>query len=355
MNGSEREYCIIRAHLAFGLARRPLRELLLSLKDPALLSEGNESGRQGVLEEALRKVRSVGEAEVRAFETSLSAKGIGLVSILDEDYPSLLARTDDPPPILFVKGRRELLGEPAVCIVGSRIATREGLAIARDLADELSREGLLVVSGLAKGIDRAAHQGALRAGGKTAAVLGCGPDIVYPRECSIEYDLVARDGVIVSELSPGRGPERYFFPRRNQIMSGMSMGVIVVEAAAKSGALITAHSALEEGREVFAVPGSPVNPLSRGPNGLIKQGAIPVETAQDVMEALRLGSWLWEGVTVPGGRADLLALLGAGPRTFDELSRLTGQNASRLLAGLIEMEVAGFVRRMPGMRFSLAR
>jgi DNA processing protein len=351
----ERETCLIRISLALGLARRPARELLLSLKDPALILDEDTLSRPGLFEEALRKVRGVDPGRVQSMRDTLSKRAVRIVSILDEDYPPLLARTEDPPAILFVMGKMSLLREPSICIVGSRIATAEGLGIARQLAEELSREGLLVVSGLAKGIDRAAHQGALRSGGKTAAVLGCGPDIVYPRECKREYDEVSREGAIVSELPPGTRPMRCFFPRRNQIMSGMSMGVVVVEAAARSGALITAHSALEEGREVFAVPGSPANPLSRGPNALIKQGATPVETGQDVMEALRFWGWLWDDAPVAWQGHDLLTFLEGGSRTLDELSRLTGKNVSHLLAGLVEMEVAGKVRRMPGMRFGLVR
>jgi DNA processing protein len=332
-----------------------MREILLAVRDPALLLEEDAVRRLVLPEESIRKLRDVEPEKVRALRESLARSEATLVSLLDEDYPPLLARIEDPPPILFIKGKRHLLKEPCFCIVGSRIATMDGLNIARSLADDLCREGLLVVSGLAKGIDRAAHQGALRAGGRTAAVLGCGPDIVYPRESRNEYSQVAREGVIVSELAPGTQPERWFFPRRNQIMSGMSMGVVVVEAAARSGALITAHSALEEGREVFAVPGSPANPLSRGPNGLIKQGATPVENGDDILEALRFWGWLPGRAAVPREGHDLLAFLEGGPRGLDELSRLTGKSSSALLAGLVEMEVAGRVRRMPGMRFSLAK
>jgi DNA processing protein len=231
--------------------------------------------------------------------------------------------------------------------------TREGTSIAHNIAGELSESGLVVVSGLARGVDRAAHRGTLEAGGETTAVLGCGPDVIYPRDCKREYELIAKEGALVSEFLPGSEPQRSFFPMRNRIMSGMSMGVVVVEAMARSGALITANQALEEGREVFAVPGSPLSPLSRGTNGLIKQGAFPVENGKDVLEILEMSCWLNPKRAHAAEQDDVLKLLGGGPKSVDELSRLTGKCTSELLAYLVDMEVQGRVTPLPGMRFSL--
>jgi DNA processing protein len=248
-----------------------------------------------------------------------------------------------------------MTASPSICIVGSRRASREGAQFASRIAGELSREGFIVTSGLARGIDRAAHRGVLDAEGKTAAVLGCGPDIVYPRSCWQEYDRIVQHGVVLSELLPGAEPRREFFPRRNRIMSGMSVAVVVVEAARRSGALITADMALEEGREVFAVPGSPVNPVSRGTNDLIRQGAHIVESTDDILRELEYT----RSVSAPSDgedeKSDLACCLAGGPKNIDELSRLTGMNPADILTRLAEMEMAGSVTQVPGLRYTLSK
>ncbi|MFQ6104327.1 MAG: DNA-processing protein DprA [Candidatus Glassbacteria bacterium] len=346
-----REDCLLRISLALGTRQNTIREILLSVNDPQKLIDEGARYQLPVYGEVIESINRVREDDVVRMRESMDEDGIGVLSILDEGYPPLLKSIIDPPGILFVKGQSEIISRPSVCMVGSRIATMEGMSIAEIIAGDLAREGLVVVSGLARGIDQAAHRGALNVGGKTTAILGCGPDIMYPRVCRREYGRVAREGAILSEFPPGTEPRRAYFPRRNRIMSGMSMGVVVVEAAARSGALITSNYALEEGREVFAVPGSPLNPLSRGTNGLIKQGAIPVETGNDVIEALKLSGWLRKRKLGSEGCGDFMKLLQGGPKSIDELARLTGREASQLLSELLEMEVNGNVERLPGMRY----
>jgi len=351
----DRTDCLLRIALALGLSQSKIRKLLLYVKDPLVLFEKDNYGSLLVEAQVMAAVAGVRDEEARKLRTLVERNGIDIVTIVDDDYPPLLRLIDDPPGILFLRGKRRLITKASVCLVGSRMATPEGTSIAHEIAGDLASEGLLVVSGLARGIDRAAHRGALDAAGDTAAVLGCGVDVCYPRSCRREYEEISTDGVILSELLPGAEPRRPFFPRRNRIMSGMSMGIVVVEAAARSGALITAGFALDEGREVFAVPGSPRNPLSRGTNGLIKQGAVPVEQVSDIMETLRVSGLLNRDVpkTRDGGD-DILKFLGGGPRSVDELSALTGRTASGLLQNLVEMELVGQITRMPGMRFRLS-
>lgn len=204
-------------------------------------------------------------------------------------YPSLLRPIADPPPILVVRGSPDALEGPAVAIVGARAATAYGLGVARDLAAGLARRGIVVVSGLARGIDAAAHQGALEAGGRTVAVQACGSDITYPPEHRALADRIAAAGAVISELPPGRPPRAMHFPLRNRLISGLSHGVVVVEARPRSGSLITARHALDQGREVLAVPGPVTAPTSAGPNALLRDGARPVTALSDVFEAVGLG------------------------------------------------------------------
>jgi DNA protecting protein DprA len=208
------------------------------------------------------------------------------VEISDVRYPALLRNITDPPPILYVDGELEPVDVQAVAIVGSRHATFYGIRIARTLAEELSRLGFTIVSGMARGIDRVAHEGALAAGGRTLAVLGCGLDVAYPTEHTQLRAQVAEAGALLTEFPLGSPPLAAHFPRRNRILSGLSLGVVVVEAAEGSGSLITAKLAAEQGREVFAVPGPIDAPTSRGTHGLLKQGAKLTETVDDILDEL---------------------------------------------------------------------
>ncbi|MFZ5590347.1 MAG: DNA-processing protein DprA [Bacillota bacterium] len=273
-------------------------------------------------------------------------------------FPDLLRNISDPPLGLFFSGDASLLGQPAVAVVGSRRATAYGLYMAEKLGRELARVGITVVSGLARGIDTAAHQGALAGGGKTIAVLGCGLDVVYPRENQKLYAAIAERGVLVSEFPPGTPPQPWHFPVRNRIISGLCRAVVVVEAGEKSGAMITAYLALEQGREVMAVPGQATSKMSRGPHRLLRQGARLVEDAGDILEELGLtrlfaGGEDGHGVTLEPAEEALLALISWEPVPLDILAIKSGLPVSRVLTILSFLELKGLVRQLPGQRFCL--
>jgi DNA processing protein len=295
-----------------------------------------------------------------------------LLTPADAGYPALLREIASPPPQLFVRGNVDVLSLPQLAIVGSRNATPAGAETAHSFASHLAARGFCITSGLAEGIDAAAHRGALAARGQTLAVCGTGPDIVYPRQHeSLAEEIVAAGGAIVSEFAPGTRVFRANFPRRNRLISGLSIGTLVVEASVRSGALITARHAMEQGREVFAIPGSIHNPVARGCHRLIRNGAKLVETATDIVEELSgllAGLQLpdtpeGEGATLeaPVGPADpdaeyaqLLAAMGWDPVDADSLvarSRLTiGEVSSMLLM----LELQGSVRALSGGRYQRA-
>ena len=272
------------------------------------------------------------------------------------DYPPLLARIADPPPLLWVRGAAPLLSLPAVAVVGSRAASAYGLAVAHELGAGLAETGVLVVSGLARGVDSSAHRGALTRGA-TAAILGSGANVIYPREhAALAAEIVER-GVLVSELPPGAAPRPYHFPRRNRLISGLSLAVVVVEASTRSGSLQTARLALEQGREVMAVPGTVHGDRNRGCHGLLRDGAMLVESAADVLEELRLP---WRLVDDPAGPtaeqdgrpADGLAPLESGEAfDFQQLLAMTNLSSGELLRRLLRAELAGRVVRTGHGRF----
>lgn len=265
-------------------------------------------------------------------------------------YPSRLMELPDPPIVLWAMGHTVQLGRPAVAIVGSRRATPGGLAMARRLARDLAAAGLVVVSGMALGVDAAAHEGALEGGGVTIAVLGSGIDVVYPRNNGNLIRRLLGSGCVVSELPPGALPLPRHFPLRNRLISGLSLAVVVVEAAERSGSLITARMALEQGRDVLAVPGPVVSGCHRGCHALIKDGAGLVETADDVLAAL---GWRQGLPDRPAGAATGLAatMTVGAPVTVDELAGRANRPAAELLAELGALEIAGKVARMPGGLF----
>ena len=297
----------------------------------------------------------------------LAAPGHRLIGWLDPDYPPLLRRIASPPLALFVAGDADLLWHPAVAVVGSRGPTAGGRDNARAFTRALVAAGFGVTSGLAAGIDRAAHEAALEAGGITVAVLGTGPDVPYPDSHAGLLARMAAEGTVVSEHPPGTGARREHFPSRNRILAGLSLGTLVIEAATRSGALITARLAAEAGREVFAVPGSIHNPMARGCHRLIRDGAALVETADEVISAL--GAWagalrgdlqrrLAVGRNAPsGGRPDpapppletdpahhrLWQSLGHDPTTMDQLVERSGLTAAALSSMLLVMELQGRV------------
>jgi DNA processing protein len=276
-------------------------------------------------------------------------------------YPVALTTITDPPPVLWTRGCLDALSVPAVAIVGSRAASPYGLAVAGQLAADLAARGLAIVSGLARGVDSAAHRGALSAGGVTIAVLGSGVDVVYPPEhASLAAD-IDETGAVVSELVPGTRPLQWFFPMRNRIISGLSRAVVVIEAGEKSGSLITARCALDQGRDVLAVPGNILSGRNRGAHALLRDGAKIVESADDILEELGLVtmSGAAEGgadrgiQASPGAAVDpVLGCLVPGEASdLDEIAERSGVRTPRLLPRLFELELQGLVRRAGGGRF----
>ncbi len=282
----------------------------------------------------------------------------------DPRYPPLLAAIPDPPPLLFLHGDPDILHLPQLAIVGSRNPSRSGREIATEFARHLVTAGLTITSGLAIGIDGRAHSGALAAGGMTIAVTGTGLDRVYPASQRELAHSIAESGALLSEFPPGTPPLASNFPRRNRIISGLSVGTLVVEAAQRSGSLITARLALEQGREVFAIPGSIHNPLARGCHALIRQGAKLVETAADVLEELGalLGTLHEESITIPvcttqnGMELDsdyqrLLDCVEFDPITADQLIALSGLTAEAVSSMLLLLELEGYLSSAPGGRY----
>ena len=274
-------------------------------------------------------------------------------------FPELLTHLDHPPPLLFLRGDSSLLHAPAVAVVGSRKASEYGRGMARSMGEGLARGGVAVVSGLALGIDGAAHRGALAAGGDTIAVLGCGPDVAHPPSHRRLFQDILKRGLVVSEFLPGEAPLPHHFPRRNRLIAGLSEAVVVVEAATKSGALITVEHALDIGRDVFAVPGTVGRRQSEGAHALIRDGAGLVTSAQDVL----LGTGLADadpdarsrGRAPSGLDARQRALwdaLEAEPDHIDLLARRARLDIATAAATLSVMEVHGWVRRAPGLRFA---
>ena len=288
--------------------------------------------------------------DARAYEQRLAAAGFGFVGRAAAAFPGLLRSIHDPPPGLFVRGSgdAELLSRPAVAVVGARACSGYGAAVARSLARDLAAAGLVVVSGLARGIDAEAHRGALEAGGTTVAVLGCGIDRDYPAAHRDLAQRIAATGLIVSEYAPGVEPAPWRFPARNRIVAGLCAATVVVEARERSGALITADLALEEGREVFAVPGEITSSLSAGTNDLLKLGASPLTCADDVLSCFGLEATT-TAAAVEGAAAQLLELLRDSPASADELVRRAGLDAGEVARALVELELAGLAAAADGV------
>ncbi len=302
-----------------------------------------------------------------ARECAAAAAAGGTVLVWgDPDYPHLLAQITDAPPVLTVLGDPGLLQCRAVAMVGARNASTNGRGMARALASSLTEAGFVVVSGLARGIDTAAHAGALE-NGRTVAVLAGGADVPYPPQNLDLYRRIAETGAVVSEMPPGTEPRAGHFPRRNRIISGLSEGVLVVEAAVRSGSLITARLAAEQGRDVMAVPGPPTDPRARGANGLIRQGAALVETSADVCAALATpvppsiaaadppptAAAACDDRDIDGARAALIAALGPTPVSIDALVRDLDLPPAAVRGALLELEIAGQLERQTGGRVCL--
>lgn len=271
------------------------------------------------------------------------------LTIDDADYPPLLRVIPDPPPVLYVRGDPAVLSRPGLAVVGSRRASAAGLRLARELAGEAARAGLTVCSGLAMGIDGAAHEGALEAGGLSAGVMATGIEYIHPRRHRQLGLRMAETGALVTEFEPGTPPLPHNFPRRNRIISGLSLGVLVVEAALPSGSLITAHTALAQGREVFALPWSPLHSGGHGCLRLLRDGAHMVQGIDDILEALGT-AWTRQAQesTTEDKPDGLLALVGYEPVALEQLVQHAARPVSQLLGELSELELAGKVTRVPG-------
>jgi DNA processing protein len=284
------------------------------------------------------------------------ALGARLIASCEPEFPQLLAALDPPPPLIWARGDTASLSRSAVAIVGARIASAAGQRFARGLAQDLGAAGQVVVSGMARGIDAAAHEGALATG--TVAVLGGGVDDVYPPEHGALYQRIVSEGCVVSESAPGAKAQARDFPRRNRLISGLSLAVVVVEAELKSGSLITARLAGEQGREVLAVPGSPLDPRAKGTNDLIRQGAQLCESADDVLRAIARPPGFREPPAedyeppadgdVEAVRERIAALLSPTPIPRDELVRITGAPVHAVSAALTELAIAGRAELLPG-------
>ena len=291
-------------------------------------------------------------SQASAAVTRGAARGLTPVAWSHACYPPALAAIVDPPPVLWTRGAMAAFEHPAVAIVGSRAASPYAIDVAEHLAADLAARGIAIVSGLARGVDSAAHRGALSVNGSTIAVLGCGADVIYPPEHGTLARAIEPAGLVISELVPGTKPLPQFFPQRNRIISGLARAVVVIEAGEKSGSLITARLALEQGRDVLAVPGNVLNGRNRGGHALLRDGARLVETADDVFEELGIA----RTGTPPVGReksADpLLACLPMGDACdLDGIAERSGLTPARLLPRLLELELQGLVRRAGAGRF----
>ena len=331
-------------------------QLIRRYGDPAqALDALPELARRGGRRAAL-SIPSVADTE-RELEAG-ERLGARLIAACEQAFPSLLAAVDPPPPVIWARGQIELLAKPAVAIVGARIASAAGQRFARGLAKDIGEAGYLVASGMARGIDGAAHEGAMTTG--TVAVLGGGIDDVFPPEHQNLYARLITEGCVICEKWPGAKAKAKDFPRRNRLISGLSLAVVVVEAELRSGSLITARLAGEQGREVLAVPGSPLDPRARGTNDLIRQGAALCEGVEDVIRAISAMSSIREpdhAAYDPGGPDEVADeallkriedLLSPTPVSRDDLVRVTGASASNVGAALMELALAGRAALLPG-------
>ena len=342
------------------LAGGNVRSLLKVFGGPREILAQSTSNLSRIVPAKLAKtiVAGAAEAQLAASLKWLEGENNHLVTLADEDYPLGLLQIPDPPAVLYLKGRRELLGDHAMAVVGSRNATPQGLQNAEAFSKALADAGLTIVSGMALGIDTAAHHGGLAGQASSIAVVATGLDLVYPPRNKALALVLAEKGAIISEFSLGTPALPANFPRRNRIISGLSLGTLVVEAALASGSLITARLAAEQGREVFAIPGSIHSPFSKGCHALIKQGAKLVESAQDVLEELGLSDKADRATSTTRGKQKkgiqdeaLLLALGFDPVGFDALVERTGLSAEALSSKLMEWELGGVLASLPGGKY----
>jgi DNA processing protein len=340
----------IELSLVSGLGSRRFRSLLSAFGLPTQVLSATRSQLSRVVPEALagRILERNRDGNVEKALRWAAQPRHRVLTLADADYPKQLLEIPDPPPVLYAAGNSGLLSSPALAVVGSRNATPQGLKNAHDFARAFSEAGLTIVSGLAIGVDSAAHRGGLEAQASTVAVLGTGVDIVYPKRNGPLGEAILARGVLVSEFPLGSPPNAENFPRRNRLICGLARGCLVVEAALDSGSLITARLAADQGREVFAIPGSIHSPLSKGCHALIKQGAKLVESAQDVLE--EFGLFAQPSADVPRSAVDhdLLEKMGFDPCDIDELVVRSGLATEVVSATLLQLELDGRVAGLPG-------
>lgn len=353
-------------------------QVLEAFQTPQKIFEAAQNNDLQLLEivtaSALERLRAHAERDVEKSLEAMETHAIRLLLLGDADYPAPLAAIPEPPPYLFIRGELKAEDELAVAIVGTRNVTEYGRGLAHKISADLAQRGVTIVSGLARGVDTAAHRGALDGGGRTLAVTACGLDIVYPSDNKDLMTEIAQNGAVLSEWPPTVPPESWRFPARNRIISGLAQGVVVVEAAEKSGALITARMANEEhGREVFAIPGNVHKSQSKGPHALIRDGATLIESADDIIAALNMRVITYEPKLAPekpkekpkeppkpsAPKADLepneqrvWLLLDVEPRHIDDVAADAQMSASEINAAMVMLELKGVARRLPGNLFA---
>lgn len=333
-----------------GLGNEGIRRLLQAFGTPAQVFAMQVHDLQKIVRPAIAATITQGldQAALAPIASWLADPDNHIVTLADPDYPQALLNIPDPPLLLYVKGRRELLNHPALAIVGSRNATPQGIKNAEAFAQAASAAGLCIVSGMAHGIDTAAHRGGLRENGSSIGIVGTGLDKVYPAANRQLAHQLAQEGTLISEYPLGTPPLAANFPRRNRIISGLSLGCLVIEASLQSGSLITARMALEQGREVFAIPGSIHAPQAKGCHHLLKQGAKLVECAQDILDELGHFSASPLPQSAIPEKHPLLAHLGFDPIDMDSLWQRSGLTIEALSAILLQLELDGDVATLPG-------
>lgn len=356
---SERERSWLRLHLTQGLGRQGLFNLYAHFGSPEeALRHGNRQWPRQTCRRRIENLRTPAESDPFFLEACKLVEGCQarIISFWDADYPRELKTIHDPPALLYVRGR--LPEVDGLAVVGSRRASNSGIALTSRICQEIAGNGLVIVSGLARGIDSAAHRAALDANGLTIGVLGCGIDQIYPRENRLLFSEVAGTGAIISEYPPGSPPLPGHFPGRNRIISGLAKGVLIVEAAQKSGSLITADFALEQGREVFAIPGGVTQSNSEGVNGLLKDGAHLVTESRDITEILwpqlpksKICAAENRAIELSETEINVLRHLADDPLHIDDLARKSRLTPMELSVILLQLEIRGGVIQLPGMRY----
>ncbi|HWQ83921.1 MAG TPA: DNA-processing protein DprA [Anaerolineales bacterium] len=360
---TEPRLAYIGFNLVKGIGAARMRTLLdiFGDVDTAWQASGPDLRNAGLSQRIVDNLLQV-RAEVDLTKTweRLERLGISVLTWDDPLYPSRLSEIEQPPPVLYIRGKVIDEDSWAVALVGTRNPTAYGRQVAGEIAETLARSGVTVVSGLARGIDAAAHQACLEAGGRTLAVLGSGVDLVYPPEHRQLAQKISAQGALVSDYAPGTPPDAANFPPRNRIISGLARAVIVVEAGEKSGALITAAFAADQGREVYAVPGGIYSPLSKGTNRLIQEGARPMLDCEELLSSLKLGPVTEfhaarSALPMDATETHLLELLGNEALHVDEISQRSNLPVEKISAALVMLELKGMVRQMGGMQFMAIR